>query len=113
MQLFGDNGIISNAMAAIMKTNIAVLEEFFQNEYVELYAYKEEGKTPLEVLMEHRPQYFFRTAEGYVLDSENHKLYLIQKSGLPEDLQSSVTGGSGQGRSAYYNQLDVYGITSH
>ena len=117
----GDNGIITQAQNATYMQSIAALEEYFNNYYVEHYeemSKKDESKVLTLTTME--PTWFYIPAnEGigglrYIVDSEGHALYLIKKSGLPEEIKNQIKGGeAGEGTYADYAKLnDVYGLTS-
>ena len=117
----GDNGIITHAQNATYMQSIAVLEEYFNNYYVEHYeemSKKDESKVLTLTTMQ--PSWFYIPAnEGvgglrYIVDSEGHVLYLIKKSGLPEDIRNQIKGGdAGEGKYSDYAGLnDVYGLTS-
>ena len=117
----GDNGIITQAQNATYMQSIAVLEEYFNNYYVEHYediSKKDESKVLTLTTMQ--PSWFYIPAnEGvgglrYIVDSEGHVLYLIKKTGLPEEIKNQIKGGeAGEGTYADYSKLnDVYGLTS-
>ena len=98
-----------------------MLEEFLQEKYVENYDGLEENDNKVEELMSISAysKYFYIPAnEGvgglrYVIDSDGHALYLIKKSGLPEEIKEQLTGGeAGDKTYADYQSLnDVYGVT--
>ena len=117
----GDNGIITQAQNATYMQSIAALEEYFNNYYVEHYeemSKKDESKVLTLTTLE--PNWFYIPAnEGigglrYIVDSEGHALYLIKKSGLPEEIKNQIKGGeAGEGTYTDYAGLnDVYGLTS-
>ena len=117
----GDNGIITQAQNATYMQSIAVLEEYFNNYYVEHYdemTKKDDSKVLTLTTME--PTWFYIPAnEGigglrYIVDSEGHALYLIKKSGLPDEIKNQIKGGdAGEGTYTDYAGLnDVYGLTS-
>lgn len=121
MQLFGDNGIITQAQKAVQMQSVAVLQEFLNQEYVNLKTkdwISEEGFTvdeyesQVEVLKTAHPEWFFQNMQGYVLDSYGHVLYLINKQGLPEEIKKSLHGGEAIKVSDFYGQKDVFGCTS-
>ena len=120
MQLSGDNGIITQAQNATYMQSVAILEEYLNNYYVEHYEEMNEEESKVLTLTTLEPSWFYIPAnEGigglrYVVDAEGHALYLIKKSGLPEDIKNQIRGGdAGEGRYAdYVNLNDVYGVTS-
>ena len=108
----GDNGIITQAQKAAIMNSIAILQDFLQMEYTRYNEELEEYETPMELIRAKHPEYFFQNTEGYILDSENHVMYLINKNGLPDDIKNQIVGGEATSIGDYYNQRDVYGTTS-
>ena len=117
----GDNGIITQAQNATYMQSIAVLEEYFNNYYVEHYeemSKKDESKVMTLTTMQ--PNWFYIPAnEGigtlrYIIDSDGNALYLIKKSNLPDEIKNVVKGGEAEkgNYSDYVALSDVYGITS-
>ncbi len=119
--IIGDNGIITRAQEANIQSSIANLEEFLQLKYTENYEEMAQYKSKIEGLTNVCSDYFYiPSKEGvgglrYVIDSDGHALYLIKKSGLPEEIRESLVGGdAGEGSYTDYQSLnDVYGITSN
>ncbi len=119
--IIGDNGIITKAQEANVQNSIASLEEFLQLKYTENYEKMAEYKSKIEGLTNVCSDYFYiPSKEGigglrYVIDSDGHALYLIKKSGLPEDIKEGLIGGdAGEGTYTDYQSLnDVYGVTSN
>ena len=63
-------------------------------------------------------KYFYKPSVGvlkYVVDSEGHALYLINKKGLPNNIKEVLVGGeAGNGEYLdYLNLNDVYGVTEN
>ena len=116
----GDNGIITQAQNATYMQSIAALEDYFNNYYVEHYDEMNTEESKVFTLTTMQPNWFYIPVnEGvgglrYIVDSEGHALYLIKKSGLPEDIRSQIKGGdAGEGKYSDYAGLnDVYGLTS-
>ena len=117
----GDNGIITQAQNATYMQSVAVLEEYFNNYYVEHYdEMNKKDESKVLTLTTMQPSWFYIPAnEGvgglrYIVDSEGHALYLIKKSGLPEEIKNQIKGGeAGEGKYSDYAGLnDVYGLTS-
>ena len=99
-------------MDANILNSVSVLQEFLQTKYIEYNDEYDNYETKLELLKAKCPNYFFQNSNGYVLDSKKHVMYLINKSGLPDDIKEQLVGGSKSKISDYYNQRDVYGVTS-
>ena len=116
----GENGILAQAKSATYVQSVAVLEEYINNYYVEHYEELSGEESKVLTLTQLEPSWFYIPAnEGvgglrYVVDGEGHALYLIKKSGLPEDIKNQIRGGdAGEGSYADYVALnDVYGVTS-
>ena len=116
----GENGIMTQAKNATYVQSVAVLEEYINNYYVEHYEELSGEESKVLTLTKLEPSWFYIPAnEGvgglrYVVDGEGHALYLIKKSGLPEDIKNQIRGGdAGAGSYADYVALnDVYGVTS-
>ncbi len=119
--VIGDNGIITQAQNATYMQSVAVLEEYLNNFYVEHYEEMLEADSKILTMINLEPSWFYIPAnEGvgglrYVVDADGHALYLIKKSGLPEDIKSQIRGGdAGEGEYADYVALnDVYGVTEN
>ena len=124
--IVGDNGIITNAQNANMKNGMAALEEFLQEKYVENFDnFTSDDSNKVAKLSALYHEYFYNPQDdgfgtvNYILDAEGHALYLINKSGLPEDVQELLHAGNcgygleGADRYAAFARLeDVYGVTS-
>jgi len=108
----GDNGIIGKAQDSVYLQSIAALQEYLQMKCSEYALEDNPYGTELGLLKAKNPEWFYTNAQGYILDSEGHVLYLIKKSGLPEDIRSQIKGGDASKVSQYYRQQDVYGVTS-
>ena len=119
--VIGDNGIITQAQNATYMQSVAVLEEYLNNFYVEHYEDMKDADSKVLTMINLEPSWFYIPAnEGigglrYVVDADGHALYLIKKSGLPEDIRSQIKGGdAGEGEYAdYVNLNDVYGVTEN
>ena len=117
----GDNGIITQAQNATYMQSIAALEEYLNNYYVEHYDEMSIEESKVLKLTQMQPNWFYIPSnEGigslsYVVDSDGHALYLIKKSGLPDDIKNQIKGGeAGDGSySEYVGLNDVYGVTSN
>ncbi len=121
MQLSGDNGIITQAQNATYMQSIAVLEEYLNSYYVEHYEQMQNEESKVLTLTSLEPNWFYIPArEGigglmYITDSDGNALYLIKKSGLPDEIKNQLKGGdAGEGEYSDYASLnDVYGVTSN
>ena len=119
--VIGDNGIINQAQSATYMQSVAKLEEYLNDYYVGHYEEMKDEENPVQKLTTMEPSWFYIPAnEGigglrYVVDADGHALYLIKKSGLPEDIKSEIRGGeAGEGTYADYVALnDVYGVTEN
>ena len=95
----GENGIMTQAKNATYVQSVAVLEEYINNYYVEHYEELSGEESKVLTLTQLEPSWFYIPAnEGigglrYVVDGEGHALYLIKKSGLPDDIKNQIRGG--------------------
>lgn len=123
MQLYGDNGIITQAQNATYIQSVAVLEEFLNNYYIEHYDYFEKTDNKAEALEQYsessnwiwNPSKFGYGAMGYIIDKDGNACYLISKKDLPEEIRTQLKGGdAGEGTYADYASMqDVYGVTGN
>ena len=119
MQLYGDNGIITQAQNATYMQSVAVLEEFLQQEYLKYYENIEKYDNKLDGLINeaNTKQYFQRAQNSayYFLDPSTYKeYYFIEKSALPEEISKQLRGGENSltGTGIYADFNDIYGVTS-
>ena len=117
--IVGDNGIITNAMSAKQKQGMAALEEFLQEKYVELYEdiKKDDNRVLSLINNSNTSKYFYKPDVGalqYIVDSEGHALYLINKDNLPNEIKDGLVGGDAGNKtySDYASLNDVYGVTT-
>ena len=104
----------------------AVLEEFLNEEYVELEALDlidvgssvNKDSMPIDTLLAGCSNYFYiPTNEGtgilkYIVNPDGKALFLIKKSNLPNDIKESLVGGNANTYDDYFSLKDVYGVTS-
>ncbi len=102
-----------------MKNGMAILEEFLQEKYVELYDDVKDDDNKVLALINNSTtsNYFYKPDMGalqYIVDSEGHALYLINKDGLPKEIKQSLVGGEAGNKkySDYASLIDVYGVTT-
>ena len=104
-----------------MKSGMAVLEEYLQEKYVELYDVNINTSgtlAKLDLLRTAYPKYFYQPTEitglTYILNRGN-MYFLIQKENLPQEIQEQLRGGDAGDKSfsAYSSLTDVYGVTSN
>ena len=115
----GDNGIISQAQAATYMQSCAMLEEFFNQQYVSDFDSEKKDNKVYDLILNHPEWFYIPRIEGYggldYIEHDGKSLYFIKKSGLPNDIKSIVKGGeAGDGTFAsYLNCIDVYGVTEN
>ena len=116
--VIGDNGIITQAQNATYMQSVAVLEEFMQQQYIGDYQEIQNNDNRIDSIINLHPEYFYVPRNnGYgnlnYIESEGKSLFLIKKSGLPDDIKSQLKGGdAGDGSYMSYASLkDVYGVT--
>ena len=118
----GDNGIITQAQNATYMQSIAVLEEYFNNYYVEHYEEMNSGENKITELLNNSESSSWiysprRNGYGscdYVLDENGKAYYIINKANLPEELQKNLKDGNTLNKtySDFIKLEDLYGITS-
>ena len=119
--VIGDNGIITQAQNATYMQSVAMLEEFVQDQYIKEYdKYSEDKSKVVNLSNLHQDWFYIPANEGfgvlrYITDADGNALYLIKKSGLPDEIKNQLKGGdAGEGKySDYANLNDVYGVTSN
>lgn len=114
MLLFGDNGIITRAQEATYMQSIATLEEFLNSYYVEHYDVMQDSESKVQALKNLEPDWFFGGAPlGYIVDSDGHVNFFINKEGLPDEIKSQIKGGDAGEKTYqdYASMNDVYGVT--
>ena len=112
----GDNGIIIQAQNATYMQSIAVLEEWLNQRYMELYINSEEKySTRIEYLLhDENSDIFYQAPTGYryMWNSDGKQRYFMDKTKLPEELKKAIKGSENREYKDYLNLNDVYGITS-
>ena len=68
--------------------------------------------TPLVAIKAKYPDILYKNAQGYILDSEGHVLYLMVKSEVEKAMNITLQGGDASKVSDYYRQKNVFGVTS-
>ena len=109
--IIGDNGIITNAQTANMKSGMATLEEWLQEKYVEYYDEANNyAKKPL--LLNDKINNLLLTDGGrpYIMNG-GKVYYLVNKSSLPKEVREQLIGGNTTEYGKYIRLQDVYGIT--
>ena len=109
--IIGDNGIITNAQNASLKSGMAALEEWLQQKYVDYYDNSSEYENKQELLADKIKGLFLKDGiRNYVIN--NGKIYyLINKSKVPPEIQEGLNGGNTTEYSKYIRLIDVYGVT--
>ena len=108
--IVGDNGIITNAQNANMKSGMASLEEYLQEKYVEYYEDAEKYASKIDLLSAKMPNLLFKNGSKNYFLYENNVYYLINKASLPEEVRKGLIGGNSSELIAVKNLYDVYGV---
>lgn len=122
MQLFGDNGIVTQAQNATYMQSVAALEEYLNSYYIGHYEEMDKNENKIIELQNYSessnwiysPRKNGYGACDYVVDENGRAYYLVNKSALPEDIRSQIKGGDTEGKTyrEYTLLEDVYGVTS-
>ena len=115
----GDNGIIKQAQNATIQSSVALLQDYFDQEYVrnyekyESYAYKIEGFTNSSEFSD----WFWSPAKhgigamDCVITKNGNACYFLDKENLPSELRDNVKGGDANTYEDYFKMIDCYGVT--
>ena len=112
MQLFGDNGIITQAQNATYMQGIAALEEYLQTEYVKYYDEADDYTNKIEMLSSKMTNLCLKDGTKNYITYDGKMYYLVNKQSLPDDVKNQLRGGDTTEYSKYIRLEDVYGITS-
>ena len=108
----GDNGIITQAQNAKLKSGMSVLEEYLQEKFVEYYDDTENYTNKVELLNDKIPELLLTNSSTRKYIIYNGKAYyLLNKKCLPSDIQNALVGGDSSDAADYTKLYDVYGIT--
>ncbi len=114
--IIGDNGIITNAQQANLKTGMAAFEEWLQQEYVNNYESMGDADNENKVAFMNKIfNYTLLLKDGsrdYIIN-EGKIYYLLNKncSYIPKEIRDGLKGGDTTEYSKYIRLEDVYGIT--
>ena len=97
MQLFGDNGIITQAQNATYMQGIAALEEYLQTGYIKYYDEADEYTNKIELLSSKMPNLCLKDGtKNYITYNGGDgpkQYYLVNKQSLPDDIKNQLKGG--------------------
>lgn len=120
-QVWGRDGILSEAQSATFVQSRNMLEEYLNSYYAENSEKFIEAESKAEALQQntessdwiYNPSKYGFSSEKYVVNSDGDILYLINKEALPERLRKQVKGGDAGGNNYdfYVEMKDVYGVT--
>ena len=111
MQLFGDNGIITQAQNATYMQGIAALEEYLQTEYVKYYDEADDYTNKIEMLSSKMTNLCLKDGTKNYITYDGKMYYLVNKQALPDDIKNQLKGGDTTEYIEYIRLIDVYGIT--
>lgn len=109
--IVGDNGIITNAQSANIKSGMAALEEWLQEKYVEYYSENENFAKKPELLNDKIRNLLLQDGSRCYIIKDGKVYYLINKTSLPKEIQEILVGGNTTEYSKYIRLQDVYGVT--
>ena len=111
----GENGILAQAKNATYMQGIASLEEYLNQFYVENYEDLKDSEDKAEALSNYSKSssWFYKTANGYVVDKNGKINYFLKVENLPEEARKGIVDGKSEGKTYgdYINGIDVYGVT--
>ena len=111
----GENGIMAQAKNATYMQGIASLEEYLNQFYVENYEDLKNSEDKAEALSNYSKSsnWFYKTANGYVVDKNGKINYFLKVENLPEEAKKEIVDGKSEGKTYgdYINGIDVYGVT--
>ena len=108
--IVGDNGIITNAQNANMKSGMAALEEYLQEKYLEFYEDQEKYVSKIDLLSAKMPNLLFKNGSKNYFLYDKKVYYVINKASLPEEVRKGLIGGNSSETIAVKNLYDVYGV---
>ena len=116
----GDNGIITQAQNATYMQSVAALEEFMQQQYLNLYDTIEDPENKIDYFLNDvggAKKYIQKAMNNnyYFMDSSTgNTYYFIEKSALPDEIKNQIKGGdtSLTDKTIWADFNDIYGITS-
>ncbi len=116
----GDNGIITQAQNATYMQSVAALEEFMQQQYLNLYDTIEDPENKIDYFLNDvggAKKYIQKAINNnyYFMDSSTgNTYYFIEKSALPDEIKNQIKGGdtSLTDKTIWADFNDIYGITS-
>jgi len=109
--IVGDNGIITNAQTANMKSGMVALEEWLQQKYVEYYDESSNyAKKPLLLNDKIRNLLLTDGGKPYIING-GKVYYLLNKTSLPKEVREQLINGNATEYGKYIRLQDVYGIT--
>jgi hypothetical protein len=114
--IVGDNGIITKAQDANLKTGMAALEEYLQQKYVEYYDEVTESDNENKVTFLNKMfNYTLLLKDGsrdYIIN-DGKVYYLLNKSSdyISQEVKDALNGGDTTEYSEYTRLQNVYGIT--
>ena len=113
----GDNGIITQAQNTKYTQSVATIQEYLNQFYIEHYDELQNTENKAEALANYSKSsnWFFKTANGYIVDKNGKAHYFLKTENLPDEVKSQIVGGTSTGKTYgdYINGIDVYGVTKN
>ena len=109
--IIGDDGVISNAQNAKIKSGMAELEEWLNEKYTEYYGDEDNYSSKQELLSANMPDLFLKDSYRNYILKDGKVYYLINKAFLPKRIKDNLIGGDTQEWELYMQLEDVYGVT--
>jgi len=114
--IIGDNGIITNAQNANFQSQKAILQEFFDQFYIEHYEElgNVDNKAAILQSMNISKNWTYKGKFGYVVDDSGYVHYFLIIENMPKEIRESINYGLGtKSYSDYVNCIDVWGISEN
>ncbi len=113
----GDNGIITQAQNTKYTQSVAIIQEYLNQFYIEHYDELQNTENKAEALANYSKSsnWFFKTANGYIVDKNGKAHYFLKTENLPDEVKSQIVGGISTEKTYgdYINGIDVYGVTKN
>ena len=111
--IVGDNGIITNAQDANMKSKIAALQDYIDQYYIENFDGFDKYGDKISALKANKKSsnWIYQGKMGYVLDKDGNVHYYLNYSNLPKEMKDIIGGFEEKTYADYVDGDGLYGLT--